>query len=58
MPGKLSIAAPVALAPADAIAVHGKNDATGGAARWFVGSYVLGLHRTEKGWRIDCFETG
>ncbi|MFE2958113.1 hypothetical protein [Nocardia tengchongensis] len=58
MPGKLSIAAPVALAHADAIAVHVKNDATGGTTRRFVASYVLGLHRTEKGWRIDRFETG
>ncbi|MGW4352511.1 nuclear transport factor 2 family protein [Nocardia sp. NPDC004582] len=45
-----------ALAHADAIAVHVKNDATAGTTRWFVGSYVLGLRRTEKGWRIDRFE--
>lgn len=44
LPGKLSIAAPVALSHADAIAVHVQNDATGGTTRWFVGSYVLGLH--------------
>lgn len=52
----VEITGDTALAHADAIAVHVKNDATGGTTRWFVGSYVLGLRRTEKGWRIDRFE--
>lgn len=52
----VEITGDTALAHADAIAVHVKNDATGGTTRWFVGSYVLGLQRTEKGWRIDRFE--
>ncbi len=43
-------------AHADAIAVHLKNDATNGTTRWFIGSYVPGFERTEKGWRINHFE--
>ncbi|QLY27761.1 nuclear transport factor 2 family protein [Nocardia huaxiensis] len=45
-----------ALAHADSIAVHVKNDAAHGRTRTFVGSYVLGLRRTTAGWRIDRFE--
>ncbi|WP_067822228.1 nuclear transport factor 2 family protein [Nocardia inohanensis] len=52
----IEITGDTALAHADAIAVHLKNDATQGKTRWFVGSYVLGFERTEKGWRINRFE--
>lgn len=44
-----------AVAHADAIAVHVKNDASAGKTRTFVGSYVIGLHRHDDGWRIDRF---
>jgi len=44
-----------AIAHSDAIAVHAKNDASNGKTRTFVGSYVIGLHRTGAGWRIDRF---
>lgn len=52
----VEITGDTALAHADAIAVHLKNDATQGKTRWFVGSYVLGLRRSARGWRIDRFE--
>lgn len=52
----IEITGDTALAHADAIAVHLKNDATQGKTRWFVGSYVLGLERSPKGWRINRFE--
>ncbi|WP_330181207.1 nuclear transport factor 2 family protein [Nocardia sp. NBC_01503] len=52
----IEITGDTARAHADAIAVHLKNDAANGTTRWFVGSYVLGFERTEKGWRINHFE--
>ncbi|MEC3918519.1 nuclear transport factor 2 family protein [Nocardia sp. CDC160] len=52
----VEITGDTALAHADAIAVHVKNDAKNGTTRWLVGSYVIGLERTEKGWRINRFE--
>ncbi len=52
----IEITGDTALAHADAIAVHVKNDAQNGTTRWFVGSYVIGLERGEKGWRINRFE--
>ncbi|MVU80349.1 nuclear transport factor 2 family protein [Nocardia sp. ET3-3] len=52
----IEITGDTALAHADSIAVHVKNSAQHGTTRWFVGSYALGLARTEKGWRIDRFE--
>ncbi|MEU0544362.1 nuclear transport factor 2 family protein [Nocardia sp. NPDC005978] len=52
----VEITGDTAVAHADAIAVHLKNDAAQGKTRWFVGSYVLGLRRSPAGWRIDRFE--
>lgn len=44
-----------ATAHADAIAVHVNNNAVNGKTRTFVGSYVIGLRRSDDGWRIDRF---
>ncbi|MFC9994935.1 nuclear transport factor 2 family protein [Nocardia sp. NPDC127526] len=52
----VEITGDTAVAHADAIAVHVKNDAAHGKTRTFVGSYDLGFQRTAKGWRIDRFE--
>lgn len=51
----VEIAGDRASAHADAIAVHVKNDASNGKTRTFVGSYVIGLRRTDADWRIDRF---
>ncbi|HZY77784.1 MAG TPA: nuclear transport factor 2 family protein [Jatrophihabitantaceae bacterium] len=44
-----------ASAHADAIAVQVKKDAANGPSRMFVGSYALGLRRTDGAWHIDRF---